>query len=172
VRSVSSVNLSLERDSFEIRVATPEDVPALARLHVQTFREAHGGGPSVEIREQQWPGKLQDPNHICFLAVAPGGALVGFINGYPTPEEESYDGHLEKIYVLRSHHRKGIGRRLVSTLARALLAHGVHSMNLFSQAENRSIGFFERLGGRRLVSPEGEFHGGYAWEDIASLVEA
>src|ERR1700736_3978326 len=41
--------------SFTIRDATPEDVPALARLHVTTFKQTHPGpGPAYAIREWQW----------------------------------------------------------------------------------------------------------------------
>lgn len=36
-------------------------------------------------------------------------------------------------------------------------------MDLFLQADNPSIGIVEKMGGQRLFSPEGEFHGGYWW---------
>ncbi|HRK20432.1 MAG TPA: hypothetical protein PLX06_01400 [Fimbriimonadaceae bacterium] len=40
-----------------IRLATVDDVSALARLHVETFRETHGRGPSVAMRDR-WPGQI------------------------------------------------------------------------------------------------------------------
>jgi hypothetical protein len=44
--------------AFHIRDAHESDVPALARLHVQTFNETHrggrSGGPSYELPERQW----------------------------------------------------------------------------------------------------------------------
>jgi hypothetical protein len=44
--------------AFRIRDAVLGDVPALARLHVQTFNETHRGGrpggPTYELRDQQW----------------------------------------------------------------------------------------------------------------------
>jgi hypothetical protein len=43
---------------FHIREATSADVPALARLHVQTFNQTHcggrDGGPTYGVRERQW----------------------------------------------------------------------------------------------------------------------
>jgi hypothetical protein len=43
---------------FHIREANEADVPALARLHVQTFNETHRdgrpGGPAYELRDWQW----------------------------------------------------------------------------------------------------------------------
>jgi len=56
-------------------------------------------------------------------------------------------------------------------VVRRFLELGAHSMNLFSQAENPSIGFFERLGGERLFAPNGEFHGAYGWRDLRALAE-
>ena len=51
---------------FRIRDARVEDVPALANLHVQTFTETprggRPGGPSVELREQQWGAALAAPD--------------------------------------------------------------------------------------------------------------
>ena len=47
-----------------IREAREEDVPALARLHVDTFNEAHrggrAGGPSLELREGPWHAALAE----------------------------------------------------------------------------------------------------------------
>jgi hypothetical protein len=52
--------------AFHIRDAHAEDVPALARLHVQTFNETHrggrGGGPSIELREGQWREAFASPD--------------------------------------------------------------------------------------------------------------
>jgi hypothetical protein len=43
---------------------------------------------------------------------------------------------------------------------------------LFSQAENPSCAFFDALGGERLLSAAGEFHGAYGWRDLRSLATA
>lgn len=39
---------------YRLRDAEIEDVDALAELHVRTFQETHGGGPSVAVRKTQW----------------------------------------------------------------------------------------------------------------------
>lgn len=154
-----------------IRPATLQDVSALAALHVQTFNEAHGSGPSVGIREPQWRQKLSDEKTFCFLAIDPQRELVGFVSGQAYELDDlPFDGQLEKIYVLRAWQRQGVGRQLVTEAARTFLGQGIQSMLLFSQADNPSIGFFDRLGGQRLITPKGEFHGGYGWPDIRPLV--
>jgi ribosomal protein S18 acetylase RimI-like enzyme len=80
---VSQVGEGEKPMPFVIRDATPADVPALARLHVETFIETHGGGPNpptYEIRERQWRQNLasDDARQFCFVAEADGGELVGF----------------------------------------------------------------------------------------------
>jgi GNAT superfamily N-acetyltransferase len=81
-----------------------------------------------------------------------------------------FQGELNKIYVLREWHRRGIGRALVEQVGRRFLAQGVGSMLLFGDARNPSNGFYERLGAERVFGPKGEFHGGYGWRDLRRVV--
>ena len=159
---------------FVIRDARIDDVPALAALHVATFKEAHGHrrAPSYELREAQWRGAFEhESNWFCFVAEAADGQLVGFAKGtLHDGGVPGYEGELNKIYVLRAWHRSGIGRALVEQVARRFLAQGVGSMLLFGDARNPSNGFYERLGAERLFSPQGDFHGGYGWRDLRRLV--
>jgi ribosomal protein S18 acetylase RimI-like enzyme len=165
--------MTLKR-SFEIREARADDVPALAALHVATFKEAHGqrGAPNYELREAQWRTAFErGQNWFCYVAEARDGQRVGFAKGQlHDGGVPRFQGELDKIYVLRAWHRSGIGRALVEQVARRFLAQGVASMLLFGDARNPSNGFYERLEAERLFSPEGEFHGGYGWSDLRSLL--
>jgi hypothetical protein len=58
---------------------------------------------------------------------------------------------------------------LVCEIAGRFLRQGIRSMLLFGDARNPSNGFYEHLGAVRLLSPEGEFHGGYGWPDLGKL---
>jgi len=158
-----------------IRDATSRDAARLAILHVRTFQETHGGGPSIAVRRGQWEQILGkgDPTDFTFLAEDESGELVGFTRG--TPHDggiPGYQGELNKIYVLRACHRHGIGRRLVCHVARRFIALGVQSMLLFGDARNPSNGFYERLGAERLVSAEGEFSGAYGWRALSVIVSS
>jgi ribosomal protein S18 acetylase RimI-like enzyme len=158
---------------FTIREATASDIPALADLHVRTFRETHGGGPTRELRESQYRAKFAatDGRWFCFVAEDPQGDLIGFAVGEPHDDRDRvYEGELNKIYVLREYHRHGAGRALVCSVARRFLTQGIASMLLFGDARNASNGFYERLGAERLVTDKGEFHGGYGWRDLSQLV--
>jgi len=164
--------------AFHIREATPEDVPALARLHVQTFNETHrsgrDGGPTYELREHQWREafKTTDGSWCCFVVEDNDGELVGFAKG--TPHDggvPGFEGELNKIYVLRGFHRQGFGRLLLLNVARRFVDRGITSMLLFGEATNPSNGFYEAFGAERLYGGNGEFHGSYGWRDLQALIE-
>jgi len=44
-------------------------------------------------------------------------------------------------------------------------------MTLFGTAENPSCAFHESLESERLHAKNGEFHGGYCWNDLKRLAE-
>lgn len=161
---------------FHLRDATDADVPALAALHVQTFNETHRGGrpggPSFEIRERQWRDAfaVKDGSWFCLVIEDNAGQLIGFAKGMPHDGGiAGFSGELNKIYVLRRHHRQGFGRLLLCNAACRFLESGVTSMLLFGEASNPSNGFYERFGAERLYGDGGEFHGAYGWRDLHSL---
>ena len=155
-----------------IREATAADLESLARLHVTSFVETHGGpGPAFALRERQWREFFEerDPRKFCFVGESEAG-LLGFAKGVPyTDELPGYSGELNKIYVLRRHHRRGLGRLLLGHVSRRFLQDGIASMLLFGDARSPSNGFYERLGAERLLTESGEFHGGYGWRDLSLL---
>src|SRR5438105_3166116 len=58
---------------FLLRDATAEDVPRIARLHMTTFVETHGGrGPTCETREWQWREVFGRPDGNWFCVVIEG----------------------------------------------------------------------------------------------------
>lgn len=162
---------------FHLREAREADIPALAALHVKTFDETHRagrpGGPSYELRQRQWRDTFeqQDGSWFCYVIENESGELVGFAKG--TPHDggvPGYGGELNKIYLLQSVQRQGLGRRLLCVVARRFLERGVRSMLLFGDAGNSSNGFYEAFGAERLYSDRGEFHGGYGWPDLRKLI--
>jgi ribosomal protein S18 acetylase RimI-like enzyme len=162
--------------AFRLREAREADVPALARLHVETFVETHRGGqpggPSCELRERQWHDAFtsNDGSWFCYVVEDEGGELVGFAKG--TPHDggvPGFAGELNKIYLLRRVQRQGLGRLLLCAVARRFVERGVTSMLLFGDASNPSNGFYEIFGAERIYSERGEFHGAYGWRDLAPL---
>jgi ribosomal protein S18 acetylase RimI-like enzyme len=160
---------------FAIREAAAADVPALAQLHVDTFIETHGGrGPTFQTREWQWREAFAqaEPNWFCYLICREDSGPIGFAKGVPHDGGvPGFTGELNKIYLLREYHRRGLGRRLLGHVSRRFLARGIDSMLLFGDASNPSNGFYEAMGAERLYAPGGEFHGGYGWRDLQALAQ-
>ena len=159
-----------------IREATEGDIPALAELHVRTWNETYPGvqsPPTVALRERQWREAFAPQDGSWFaLVVEDGGRLVGFAKGkrYSHADLPQFDGELNKIYVLREYHGRGLGERLMEEVARRFLIQGIRSMVLFSEPSNPTGQFFEAMGGEKLLAKNGEFHGAYGWSDLKQLV--
>jgi GNAT superfamily N-acetyltransferase len=163
-------------ESFIIREATAEDIPALTVLHVKTWGDTYWNvrhPPTYKIREYQWREqfKVTDGSWFCFVVENQRGDLVGFAKGkaYNHCDLPDYSGELNKIYLLREYQRLGLGRRLVGHVARRFLSQGISTMVLFGIPQNPSCVFHEALGGERLFAKNGEFHGGYGWHDLQKL---
>lgn len=161
-----------DEPSVRLRDAIEADIPALSELHVRTFGETHGGGPTRALREQQWRSKFDSGQLVfCLVLEDQAGDLIGFASGelHEGDALREYRGELNKIYLLRAWHRRGLGRRLLCAAAARFRVAGVNSMLLFGQEGSPSNGFYEAMGGERLHAPNGEFHGGYGWADLAAM---
>ena len=163
----------MSRAGITLRDAAPEDVRKLAELHVRAFDQAHGRGPDVALRERQWHGKLRSPEALvfCILLERSDRILIGFASGerHRSDESSAFRGVLDKIYILREYHRRGLGRWLLCTAAHRFLEQGIDSKLLFGDAKSPSNAFYEAMGGERLYSSNGEFHGSYGWQDLRQL---
>ncbi len=129
--------------------------------------------PSYALRERQWREAFerQDGSWFCYVVEDEDGRLVGFAKG--TPHDggvPGYAGELNKIYLLQSVQRQGLGRLLLCAVANRFVQRGVTSMLLFGDATNPSNGFYEAFGAERLFGDRGEFHGGYGWRDLRTLI--
>jgi ribosomal protein S18 acetylase RimI-like enzyme len=159
-------------DSLTIRDATVDDIPALARLHVETWNATYAPfgaeGPSVGVRERQWRQRFaaEDPDQCCFVVQRADGALVGFALAHRSDGPE-YDGELAKLHLLRDYQRLGIGSRLIGRVARHLLGRGIRSMWLHGDPRNPSCRAWIALGAEK-CDPDPD-SGSYGWRDISAL---
>ena len=172
---------------MNIRPATVEDAPALAQVHVASWRETYRGlvpdayldSLSVPERTERWRGRLSgaDPGAFTLVAEDDDGRSVGFATGgSERGGDPVYTGELYAIYLLQAAQRAGLGRRLVQAVVEQLLASGHTTMLVWTLAANPSRGFYERLGGRYLRSTMITIGGAevedvaYGWTDITGLL--
>ena len=159
-------------DSIIFRDAVAADIPALAELHVTTWNATYNTtrGPTIAIRAWQWHQVFAKENRRDFVLVLEdrNGRLIGFTWG--KPGEGEFEGNLSKIYLRWEYHGLGVGRRMMEETARRFLERGMHSFNLFAELSNPTLGFYDRMGGERLLDDRGQFGGAYGWRDVKSLI--
>ncbi len=132
---------------IEIRRAGPDDAEAIARVHVRAHGETYPpllapqpyAAPDLALRSAQWRGALGGPG-AAFVA-SDGGRVVGF--------GHLHDDTITTLYILASHHRRGIGRRLLARLLSELSTRGVAEARFDVLARNAgAIAFYEAEGAR------------------------
>jgi len=163
-------------DSILIREAVKGDIPKLSALHVQSWKETYRNvknPPGYEIREQQWIQQFErnDGSWFCYVAETINKELIGFAMGqaYSHSDLPDYSGELNKIFLLLSYQRLGIGRKLFCPIVQKFLSKGISSMVLFGIPQNPSAYFHEAMDGKKLYSKKGEFHGGYGWKNLNEI---
>ena len=159
-------------DSIVFRDAVAADIPALSELHVTTWNATYNTtrGPTVATRTGQWNRIFANERRRDFVLVLEDrtGRLIGFTWG--KPDEGEFEGQLSKIYLRWEYHGLGLGRRMMAETARRFLDRGIHSFILFAELSNPTLGFYDRMGGERLLDERGQFNGAYAWRDVRRLI--
>jgi ribosomal protein S18 acetylase RimI-like enzyme len=160
-------------DSITFRDAVAADIPALAELHVTTWNATYNTtrGPTIATRTWQWEQVFAKEHRRDFVLVLEdrNGRLIGFTWG--RPHVGDVEGELSKIYLRWEYHGLGLGRRMMAETARRFLERGIHSFILFAELSNPTLGFYDRMGGERLLDDRGLFDGAYAWRDARTLLD-
>jgi ribosomal protein S18 acetylase RimI-like enzyme len=159
-------------DSIIFRDAVESDIPALAELHVTTWNATYNTsrGPTIATRAWQWNQVFAKEHRRDFVLVLAdrNARLIGFTWG--KPHEGEFEGELSKIYLRWEYHGLGLGRRMMEETARRFLDRGLHSFILFAELSNPTLGFYDRMGGERLLDDRGQFGGAYGWRDVRTLL--
>ena len=159
-------------DSITFRDAVAADIPALAELHVTTWNATYNTarGPTIATRTWQWNQVFEKDNRRDFVLVLEdrNGRLIGFTWG--RPHEGEFESEVSKIYLRWEYHGLGLGRRMMAETARRFVDRGFQSCILFAELSNPTLGFYDRMGGERLLDERGQFGGAYVWRDVRTLI--
>ncbi len=181
---------SFERNDsppVSIRTAAAGDAAAIAKAHVDSWRTTYAGimpddylaRLSYDGRERVWRKILAEPARREFVYVAEDETreVVGFTSGGPERSgDPAHRGELYAVYLLENFQRRGIGRRLILSVAERLLQAGLDSMLAWVLAKNPSRGFYAALGGEVVSEKPTEVGGAklmevaYGWKDLRRLV--
>ena len=168
-----------------IRPAQMSDLPALPRVHVETWEAAYRGllpdalidSFTLERRIQQWTGWLTQPTPgvRTFAALDDAGEPFGFATAGPITHGRGFEGELLGLYVHPQRQRIGAGRALIASAATYLFQSHLRSMIVWVLAANPACQFYERLGGRLVAREIRDLYGwrvdeaAYGWDDITVL---
>lgn len=172
----------------QIRLAVPEDAPAVAKVHVETWKTTYRGiVPDVALDRMSvetdlagnFGKNLQHPpaEMNTFVAMTGGGRIVGFCIAEPAggPQDPPFTGELGALYVLKDFQGQGIGRRLFAEGVRHLDFHKHPGMKLWVLEQNPACRFYEHLGGEVIAKKVRPTAGtdlaavAYGWKDLAGL---
>jgi ribosomal protein S18 acetylase RimI-like enzyme len=180
-----------DRPVAQIRIATPNDAPALAEMHVASWRETYTGlisdkmlsSLSIEARAAAWARIMQesttDRSTVIFLAEHEG-TITGFgscgAQRTAALRDKGYDGEVTAIYVLREFQKRKIGTSLFSAMCSDLTHRGFKGAALWVLRENlRARRFYEHLAGNVVAEREDVRDAAilielaYGWPDLKEL---
>lgn len=164
--------------SLIVRPAKDTDIPAIARVHVDSWRTSYKGivpddyldSLNYAERETGWRRNVET-RHI--LVAERDGAIGGFISGCASREPGlGYDGEITAIYLLQSQQRAGMGKALFNAMTAQLKSDGHKSMHLWVLADNPARHFYAAQGGRKFtektitISGKPLLEHGYGWPQI------
>jgi ribosomal protein S18 acetylase RimI-like enzyme len=167
-----------------IRRADPDEAELLARLSIAAWRETYAGRINTEALATlednphhsigSWAQRLARP--LAWTFVAEHRAPVGFVHCRASSDEPGYLGEIERIYMLRSAHGRGLGRALMAAAAETLQANGLAPFLLWVMEFNaQARRFYEHLGGAALRRQRFQLGAqtiteiGYGWRDATMI---
>ena len=172
---------------MEIRRATPNDSPGLAKVQVDSYLATYSDiYPAAYLahftydeQEQDWREWFRLNRYPFFVAITLG-EVIGYGLGKPNADEVSpYESELVALHVRKEYQRQGLGRRLISAVSEGFLTQGYESLFLWVLKENPACGFYESLGGRLIGEKawiNNDYFGtkidelAYGWLDIRNLL--
>jgi GNAT superfamily N-acetyltransferase len=170
---------------IHILPATQDDIPALARVYVDTWRNQYAGVLPEKFLsrmtyadyENKWTGWLTSPGATTYVAQTDRHGLIGFAQGGPARDLSlDYFSEIYLLYVAKNYQQQGIGRELTAALANEFIKAGLWSMAVWCLRDNPSRGFYDTMGGELLaekhvgVGGENFIEVAYGWRDARVLI--
>lgn len=169
---------------MKIKKASEEDIKSIARVYIDGWKTTYPGlvpddyldRLSYEEAEQKWLNFLNHENEpFIYIAMNDVGKIIGFASG-KSSDDENFDGELYSLYLLQECRGLGVGKQLVSAIAKHFKEKGIASMLVWVMERNKSgLGFYERMGGKEYLHRKSEFGGmvvddvAYGWKDVSVL---
>lgn len=165
-----------------IRPAETDDAPAIAKVHVDTWRVAYRGivpqeyldTMTVQSRTMSWLRLLERARGdlITLVSEDNDGRIVGFGSGGRLRHRDPrFEGEISSLYVSPRAQGKDHGRRLFMALSNRLAARPLKGLFVWVLADNAARGFYNAMGGVEVDEITRDFAGvplkevGYGWAE-------
>ncbi|MFD1361792.1 GNAT family N-acetyltransferase [Lentibacillus salinarum] len=168
---------------MKIRKATEHDASSIAKVHVDSWRTTYQtivpdkflDSLNYSDRTKLWEQNVT--KNSVFVAETDNGEIVGFATGGKEREGEceGYDGELYAIYILEGYQGKGIGIKLVRSVAEELVREGFNAMLVWVLEANDAKYFYKKLGAKKIDTADITIAGAnlkesaYGWRDLHEL---
>jgi L-amino acid N-acyltransferase YncA len=158
---------------YSIRLAEMRDAAAIAHVHVESWLTTYRGlvpegylaSLNAAERVPLWREWLSSDISVFVAEIE--GKIVGFASGGPIREAlGAYDAELYTIYLLEREQGRGIGKDLLSAVAKALVGKDYTSMLVWVLEQNPAVRFYEKAGAQHLMSKQIEI-GGISLTELA-----
>lgn len=156
-----------QKITVTVRLASPADAAAVARLGAKTFVKTFGhlytpqdlsAFLSGSRSEAVYAASLRDPNFCIWLAEMPGAGCVGYVVAgsckLPVENLEARAGEVRELYVLADYQKHRLGSRLLKAALDWLASHGRAPVYVGVWSENFGA---QRLYGRFGFEKAGEY---------------
>jgi ribosomal protein S18 acetylase RimI-like enzyme len=176
----------MDRDTVNrVRAARADDVAAIARVEVETWRATYPGmlpdrvlvGMSEDRQKGSWSGLVRYRPGDVLVAEWGDAGIVGFGNcGAQRDGTLDYAGEIFTLYVAPEAQNQGVGRHLLRGLFERLVEKGRPSALIWVIRANPSRFFYERVGGKLILTRRIRVGGvlveavAYGWSDLAATV--
>ena len=172
-----------QQNKIAFREATVADALAVAKVHIQSWRESFAGivpqtyldKMSVENRAKAFENGFAVDFYKMFVAETQEYGIVGFADfGKISGNQSKFEAELYAIYLLRDVQRKGIGGKLFDLGVQYLVAQNMNSLSLTALKISPYKPFYEKMGGhlveRKKTNIEGESYATvvYGWDRLVA----
>jgi diamine N-acetyltransferase len=137
--------------------ATPKDIPIIRSLAEETWWPTYSSIISVE-QIRYMLDTIYSPNQLetamksgsqTFVILHDDNGPQGFAS-YGIKNDDSSTCKVHKLYVLPGNHGKGYGKFLIDEIRLRALNLQAHKLELNVNRQNPAIGFYEKLGFRKI----------------------
>lgn len=171
-----------------IRLATQRDAPAIARVHVETWRDTYAGiipdqallglDERRETARQRHALGLRRVGSVTLVADMPRYGVIGYAEaGEARTSGLPYDAEIYTLYVQPGFQGEGHGRGLLGAAFARLLHNGRRSAIVWVLAENPARFFYAAMGARRIGVRTERLYGAdlaqeaYGWPDLEAEMQ-